>query len=506
MSQKSNAKPSPENFKNLKIDSSLQTNINNIKSIMSESSDLMVNEIVISGISCAIFACEAMVSTQMSTMLLFHPLMDIKLENNKTAGGLYDYIDKRCLLSYNKIKVDTYGQMIWLMMSGFTCLLIDGCSDCMCFGIQGYDKRSISEPTSEINVRGSQEGFIEVIRSNFALIRRRLKTPTLKMELMQVGELSPTEIALVYMTDKAPKKLIENIKKDIKSIKLDIILCGGYIEPFLQGNTLSVFSDVSVTQRPDVLCAKVNEGRVGILIDGTPFALVIPTLFFENFQTLDDYSSRPFYATYIRWIKYISFFLATALPGVYLAVATFHPEMLTPELLIDLSSALQITPFSLFSETLIIVILFEIIREAGIRLPKVVGAAVSIVGGLVIGDAAVSSGLISTPLLIIVGITATSSFTIPELSQQVAIIRILLIIAGGLFGLYGIAIVFSLILLNICSMENFGVPYTAPVSPFSAKFMRDILIRIGFKSMQKETVNIEKLKGVTSYPHKDDKH
>ena len=244
---------------------------------------------------------------------------------------------------------------------------------------------------------------------------------------------------------------------------------------------MSIFSGVSVTQRPDVLCAKVNEGRVGILIDGTPFALVMPTLFSEHFQTLDDYANRPFFTTYIRWIKYISFFLATALPGGYVAVATFHPEMFTPALLIDLSSALEITPFSLFAETLIIVILFEIIREAGIRLPKVVGAAVSIVGGLVIGDAAVSSGLISTPLLIIVGITATSAFTIPELSQQLAIIRIALIIAGGLLGLYGIAIVFAIILLNICSMENFGVPYTAPVSPFSKKSMKDILIRLGFK-------------------------
>ena len=470
---------------------------------MSQSSDLMINEIVVSGIKCGLFACEAMVSTQMSTMLLFHPLMNIKLENDKTPQGLYDYIDKRCLLSYNKIKVNTYGQMIWLMMSGFTCILIDGCADCICFGIQGYDKRSVTEPTTEINVRGSQEGFIEVIRSNFSLIRRRLKTPTLKIELMKIGKLSPTEIALVYMTDKAPKKLIDNIKKNIKSVKLDIVLCGGYIEPFLQGNTLSIFSDVSVTQRPDVLCAKVNEGRVGILIDGTPFALVMPTLFSENFQTLDDYSNRPFYATYIRWIKYISFFLATVLPGSYVAIATFHPEMLTPTLLIDLSSALEITPFSLFSEMLIIVILFEIIREAGIRLPKVVGAAVSIVGGLVIGDAAVSSGLISTPLLIIVGITATSSFTIPELSQQIAIIRILFIIAGGYLGLYGIAIVFGIIILNICSMENFGVPYTAPVSPFSVKSMRDILIRIGFKSMQKDTVTIEKLNGVTEYSHTD---
>lgn len=503
MFKNSNIKPSPNNFKEIKINSNLQTNITNIKSIMSESSDLMVNEIVISGVNCALFACEAMVSTQMSTMLLFHPLMNIKLEDDNTPQGLYNHIDKYCLLSYNKIKVNNYGQMIWLMMSGFTCLLIDGCSECICFGIQGYDKRSVSEPTTEINVRGSQEGFIEVIRSNFSLIRRRLKTPTLKIELMKVGKLSPTEIALVYMTDKAPQKLIDNIKKNIKKIKLDIILCGGYIQPFLEGKTLSIFSGISMTQRPDVLCGKVNEGRVGILIDGTPFALIMPTLFSENFQTLDDYSNRPFYATYIRWIKYFSFFLATALPGGYVAIATFHPEMFTPTLLIDLSSALEITPFSLFSETLIIVILFEIIREAGIRLPKVVGAAVSIVGGLVIGDAAVSSGLISTPLLIIVGITATSSFTIPELSQQVAIIRIALIIAGGFLGLYGIAIVFSIIILNICSMETFGVPYTAPVSPFSKKSMRDVLIRIGFKSMQKDTVNIGKLNGVTNYSNKE---
>lgn len=498
MSQYKAIVPDSQNFMNVPLCTSLKENLDNIRNIMHSSSDLMINEVTVSGIRCALVACEGMLSTSTSTQLIFHPVMEIELTDGTTAEDLYNHIDNYCLLTYDKVKTKTYGDLIRLIMSGFVTIIIDGTDKCVSLGVQGYDKRGIDEPTTEANIYGAQEGFIEVIRANFALIRRRLKTPTLKFDLFQTGQKSRTDIALVYMTDKVSDKLVKKIKKQITDIKLDIILSSGYIEPFIQGKKLSFFSNVSTTQRPDVFCAKVNEGRVGVLIDGTPFALVVPSMFIENFQTLDDYADRPFYATYIRLVRFIAFFLAIALPGLYVAVATFHPEMFSHALLVNLSSALELTPFSLLSETVIFVILFEIIKEAGIRLPKVVGAAVSIVGGLVIGDAAVSSGLISTPLLIIVGLTATSAFVVPNLSAQISVIRIILIIAGGTLGLYGIAVVFAYLIFNITSIEDYGVPYSAPVSPLSKRAMRDVFVRLSFKRHQR-SADIEKLDGVTSY-------
>lgn len=493
------------NYSDAQIPPDLTQSLIDIRSIMSNSSDLMINTITISGHNSALICCEGMVSTGTSTELIFHPLMNLKLPENSKPDEVFEYIQKYGLLTFDRSTIITYGQLTHFIMSGFVAVLVSGVPGAIVLGVQGYDKRGISEPTTEVNVLGAQDGFIETIRSNMSLIRRRMKTPLLKFELFQMGEKSNTDVCLVYMTDKAPKKLIDEVKNSLNKASLEIILSSGYIAPFLEGRPLSIFSGVSTTQRPDVLCAKVSEGRVGLLIDGTPFALVVPSLFIENFQTVDDYSNRPFYGTYIRWLKYFAFFLAVALPGVYVAIVNFHPEMFTHSLLLNLISSKLMTPYSLTVEALIITLLYEIMREAGIRLPKVVGPAIGIVGGLVIGDAAVSSGLISAPLLIVLGLTASASFVISGLNQQTSILRIVYILAGGLAGLYGIAIVTALLIFNICDMETYGVQYMAPLSPFTPRAMRDVLIRIGFKKLRHESVKVSDLNGVTRYDNTNNK-
>lgn len=487
------------NYSDAQIPADLTQSLIDLRSIMSNSSDLMINTVTISGHDSAIICCEGMVSTSSSTELIFHPLMNLKLPQYSKPEDVFEYIQKYGILTFDRATIITFGQLVRFIMSGFVAVLVNGVSGAIVLGVQGYDKRGVSEPTTEVNVLGAQDGFVETIRVNMSLIRRRMKTPLLKFDLFQMGEKSKTDVCLVYMTDKAPEKLVNQIKNSLNKASLEIILSSGYVKPFLEGQTLSVFSGVSTTQRPDVLCAKVNEGRVALLIEGTPFALVVPSLFIENFQTVDDYSNRPFYGTYIRWLKYFAFFLATALPGVYVAIVNFHPEMFTHTLLLNLISSKLMTPYSLTVEALIITILYEIMREAGIRLPKVVGAAIGIVGGLVIGEAAVSSGLISAPLLIILGLTASSSFVISGLNQQTSILRIVYILAGGLSGLYGIAIVTAFLIFNVCDMETFGVQYMAPLSPFTPRAMKDVLIRIGFKKLQSDKVKVTTLNGVTRY-------
>lgn len=479
--------PNCKNYEQIKIQSSLTRALTDLCSISGNTMELNIMELVISSHRCAVVTIEAMVSTSSMADLVFRPLMELKLSNEASPQDLYDFLSRHSLLSTERKAVYTYGDAFNYLFSGFALILVDGIHNGgLVFGIQGYDKRSIDEPTSDVNVMGGKDGFIEVIRPNISLVRRRLKTPCLRFELHKIGSKSHTDVCIAYMADRTASEIIDTVRKKLLSIELETILSSGYVEPFLIDGKASIFSEVLTTDRPDLFAAKLNEGKVGILIDGTPFALIVPTLFAENFNTIDDYAARPFYSTYIRSIKYLAFILAIALPGLYVALATFHAETFTHKLLLNLSVAEEETPYPLVFDVIIITLMYEIMREAGIRLPKAVGGAVSIVGGLIIGDAAVSSGLISAPILIIIGLTATASFVIPKLNQQTSILRFAYIIAGGLSGLYGIALLTSVVVANICAVSDMGIPYSAPVSPFFKTGFKDIVFRASFKKLQKD--------------------
>ena len=322
-------------------------------------------------------------------------------------------------------------------------------------------------------------------------MRRRLKSPFLVTRLFVKGDKSQTDMCLLYMQDRVPKRLLEQIKASLGKMELESVLSTGYVRPFLESRSFELFSSTGTTERPDVLCSKLIEGRVGLLIDGVPFAIVIPRLFCESFQTLDDYAFKPYYATFIRWIKYAAFLISVLLPSLYIAIAMYHPELLNSTLLMILVESEEKAPLSLITETAGVLLMYEIIREAGIRLPKSVGGAVSIVSGLIIGDAAVQSGLISTPLLTVSAIAVISGFAVPEINSAVTILRFSFLIAGGVFGLFGISLLACAVLVNICATEDYGFPYTAPVSPFRAKGMRDTAIRTGFRKMQSGGFTVE---------------
>ncbi|MGN1304396.1 MAG: spore germination protein [Oscillospiraceae bacterium] len=489
-------RPDSNFFKNVPLSADIDENIRNIERIMKNCSDLLLNPFLISGIKCNLVCLEGMVSTSTITNLILNPLTELKLPDDASSSEVYEHIDKRMLLTTDRGIVTEYGDLVRRLMSGFAILLVDGNDKAFGLGVQGYAVKGIDEPSSEGNIFGSHEGFTETVRTNMSLVRRRVKSPLLKFELFPITSLSNVDVIVSYMTDRVPKKLVEDVKKQLKGMKLETILSGGYVEPFLNNTRLSLFSGVSVTERPDVFCAKILEGRIGVMIEGTPFALILPALFIENFQTLDDYTFRPYYTTFIRWVRYIAFIASVFLPAVYVAVVTFHPELFNHTMLMILAEAEELAPLPLMIEALIVLIFYEIIREAGIRLPKSVGGAVSIVGGLIIGDAAVSAGVISNPLLLVCAIAVTSSFVIPSLNQPVTILRFAAVIAGGIGGLFGIALIAALMIVNVCSLENAGTPVMSPVSPLTPKAMRDVMLRIGFKKMQEKKVTLEELKGV----------
>ena len=477
------------------ISPSLNETLVSIRTRFQNSSDLLVRELPLGGVKTALVMAEGLISQQTLSEVLLEPLLSHRFSRSAGTEEVRDFVENKSILAADMLPVYSYNELFRFIMSGFVVILIDGAPRGTACGIQGYPYRSISEPTAEVNERGSKEGFTEPIRTNMSLVRRRVKSPLLKFELFPVGKISRTDICLIYMTDRVSAKLLREVRRKINSIDLDVILTAGYLQPFLTGRPWSLFSDVGTTERPDVLAAKVQEGRIAILVDGTPFALIVPYLFTENFQTLDDYAHSAFYASFIRIIRYFSFIISILLPGAYVAISTFHPELLPQALLFNIAAAEDTTPFPLGIEALIIHLLYEIMREAGLRLPRPVGHAVSIVGALVIGDAAVTAGLIGAPMIMIVATTAIASFVVPSLYEPVSVLRFAYILVGMMLGLYGITLLSLLLLINICTLQNFGQPYTAPVAPFSSGAMRDTFIRLSFRTLQKHTATLQELNG-----------
>ncbi|MCR4861745.1 MAG: spore germination protein [Ruminococcus sp.] len=468
---------------------SLSANLSRIREISGGSSDILINEFVTGGISCALVCCEGMVSASVITELIFEPITSIS--EKKDAQELFHYINEELLLSTDRPSVSDLEGAFRLLHSGFAVLFAEGADEALGFGVQGYSSRGVDEPDGEGNIMGAHEGFTETIRTSMSQIRRRLKSPELVMELMQKGSKSQTDLCLCYMKDRVPKRLMAEIRRSLDGIKLETILTTGYVRPFVESRRFEIFSSTGVTERPDVLCSKLIEGRVAILVDGVPFAIVIPKLFCESFQTLDDYSFKPYYATFLRWLKYGAFIMSVLLPAVYAAIVMYHPELLNTTLFMLLVESEKNAPLSIMTESLFVLLMYEVIREAGVRLPKPVGGAVSIISGLIIGDSAVKSGLVSTPLLTMTALAVLGGLVVPELNPAVTVLRFAFLIAGGLMGLFGISLLACAVLVNICATEDYGFPYTAPLSPFRRSGMSDTAYRTDMQKMQQRDFTVE---------------
>lgn len=468
---------------------SLDRSIDEIRRISGNSSDVLINRFVTGGIHCALLCCEGMVSTSVITELIFEPITDIPQQ--KDSHGLFHYINEELLLSTDRPQVEDYSTLFRLMNSGFAVLIAEGMTTGLAFGVQGYNTRGVQEPSGEGNIMGAHEGFTETIRTNMSQIRRRMKTPELVMELFIKGEKSSTDLCLCYMKDRVPKALTEKIRRSLEGIELEAILTTGYIRPFVENGSFELFSSTGTTERPDVLCSKLIEGRAAILVDGIPYAIIIPRLFCESFQTLDDYAYKPYYATFIRWLKYAAFLTAVLLPAFYAAIVMYHPELLNSTLFMLLVEAEKKAPLSIVTESLFALLMYEMIREAGVRLPKPTGGAVSIISGLIIGDAAVNSGLVSTPLLTMTALAVLGGLVVPELEPQITVLRLAFLIAGGALGLFGISLLACAVLVNICATEDYGFPYTAPISPFKGRGMGDTAFRSGIKKLQSRGFTVE---------------
>lgn len=365
------------------------------------------------------------------------------------------------------------------LLSGDTIVLCEGFDGCIAVDTNGGEKRPVSEPTTETVVRGPREGFTENLRTNIALVRRKIKNADLWVETKQIGRVTKTDVSLMYINGIAQDSVIAEAKARLERIDIDAVLESGYIEELIQDGKYSLFPTMTNSERPDVVAAGLLEGRIAIFVDGTPFVLLAPVFFIQFFQAAEDYYNR-YNFSIIRLLRLLSFFIAMLAPGLYIALTTFHQEAIPTPLLISLAAQREGIPFPAFVEAMMMEITFEILREAGVRMPRAIGQAVSIVGALVLGDAAVQAGLVSPAMVIVVSLTAISNFVIPayDLATTVRLLRFMFMILAATFGLFGISAGIVALVLHLCSLRSFGVPILSPFAPLSLSGQTDGLLRL----------------------------
>ncbi|MGE4353449.1 MAG: spore germination protein [Oscillospiraceae bacterium] len=473
----------------------LNKNLDALKEIIGNSSDIVIRRFSFgnkSQIQAAMIFVDGLIDKALVNENVLKPLMyDIHLVSEIEPSKI-DHIHyiKSALLHVGEIEESgSINEAVDAFLSGDTVLLIDGSNEALIMGSRGWKSRGIEEPKTESVVRGSREGFTETLRFNTSMLRRRIKSPDLKLEAMKIGVRTKTDICIAYIDGIVNPKLIEEIKKRLSRINTDAILESGYIEQYIEDAPFSIFSTVANSEKPDRVAAKLLEGRAAILVDGSPFVLTVPMLFVESFQSAEDYYSRPFFSSMVRSLRFLAFFFSILAPASYVALANYHQELIPTPLLLTMSSAHEGVPFPAVLEAGLMLIAFEILREAGVRLPRPIGQAVSIVGALVIGESAVSAGLIGAPMVIVVAITAVSSFVVPAQSDSEAIMRFLLLILAGFMGGYGIAIGLLAIFIHLTSLRSFGTPYLSPLAPYNTDDMKDTFIRAPIWAMIRRPKN-----------------
>lgn len=381
--------------------------------------------------------------------------------------------------------VADFADLTMRLTAGMAVLLLDGCGQGIAFSVQGLKFRSVEEPSGEGSLRGSREGFADLLRVNLSLLRRLIRTDALVQEVAQADCPMQTEYALCYCRDKADPAAVARVRQALQKAKPALLLDSSYFLPWLFPTKLRLFAPVSYTERPAVAAAKLCEGKIVILVNGSPSALVLPSLFCENFDCLDDYATTAVFSSLVRLLKYGAFYLSIFLPGLFVCLAVYLPELIPPQLLFKIEAAEKATPLPLFAEMLLIIVILEIIREAGLRMPQTLGHAVSLVAALIVGDAAIAAGLMSTPVLLVAGVTSVSIFVTPALYEPATLLRLAVTLAAGLAGPVGLVGAALAVLFGLTDVSALGVAYLS-----GAVFSEDGVIRRNYRALSRRPFTI----------------
>lgn len=491
---------------------SLAESIDHMQLELGNSPDLKIRQIQIGGsrhLQAAAIHLSGLADTTAVNEFVVGSLLDNTegLVTEAAEGGrdLPDLILSRALEIGEADIKEEWNDIMLAVLSGDTAILLEGSTVAIICESRGGEWRSVSEPTSQLVVRGPKDGFVESVATNISLIRRRIRSPKLRLEYMKIGSETQTHVALMYVKGFADESLVEEVRTRLKKISIDEMLESGFLEELIQDKTFTPFPTIYNTERPDVAAANLLEGRVVIIVDGTPFVLILPAVFTQFFQSAEDYSQRFDIAILMRLVRYMSFIVLLLGPSVFIALTTYHYEMIPTTLLINLLTQRENVPFPAFVEALLMEFAFEILREAGVRMPRVIGQTVSVVGALILGSAVVEAGIITPIMVIVVALTGIASFAIPAYNMSIAgrIIRFGFLLLASMFGFYGITLGLIVLVAHMNSLRSFGIPYLSPFVPMSMKGQKDTILRLplwlmgGKKSSQQMRAEIPEYMRVT---------
>lgn len=464
--------------------------------LFEKSTDVLVRPVKIyqNNITVHLFCVDGLINQDLFDEMVFKPLkIDPCLSNYRTEREMMDYLleggsSYHIFMSEEK----DYQRLLKSVLSGMVALIFDSEEKAVIYDIRKFEKRSIQEPSEENVMKGSKESFIEVMRTNTALIRRRIRSEYLVVETLTVGRVSKTDISLMYISNIADSATVNKIRERINRIDIDNLSTPAFIEEFLVENKQSIFPQIMYTQRPDRVSANLSDGRVALVVDGIPFAYLLPCQLPMLMQSPDDYANHFFVGSSLRIIRYLSMIVTLFLPAFYIAATTYQSQMLPVQLALSTQAAKQNVPFSSASEVLGLLIAFEILIEAGLRLPKAVGTAMSILGGLVVGQSAVAANLISPAVVVIVALAGISGFIMPnqDLSSGIRLIRFILSVLAAVAGFFGLAIGLIIIITHLCSLNNYNTAYISPFVDVEERNVKDTLFRFPIKYFKKRPEDI----------------
>lgn len=480
-----------EDLKNEKIGKSIDEIIDLLNNLLGKNVDFFYRHFQLYGkFRAAIVYFSSLVDKKAINNEVMKPLMYIPIHTDIstiTLANLEDFIFNESMYHSEAKGECNIDEVIQALLRGETLVFIDGLDTAIKFGVKNIEKRSISQPETEQVILGPREGFIESLQTNLALLRNRLKTADFRIETLEIGRLSKSTVAVCYLEGIATNDLVNEVKDRLGKIDIDAILDVGYIEQFIEDNHMSPFPQIQSTERPDKTVGSMLEGRVAILVDGSPFSLIVPVVFNQFYQTFEDYSSRFLMGSFVRLARMVALVFSLIFPSLYVSFISFNPELLPTEFAVAVAGGRAGVPFPAVIEVLVIEVAMEVLREATVRLPKQVGGALSIVGVLVIGQAAVEAGIASPITVVVIALTTIGSFATPAYSAAFALrmLRFPIVIMAGFFGLYGVVIGVIFIFNHMLSLKSFGVPYMSPVTPGNFQGFKDVIIRAPFWWMPK---------------------
>jgi spore germination protein KA len=432
---------------------------------------------------CALVYMDGMVDSEQLNDAVIKPIITVDRQNEKESVA--DFIAEQILFARDVKKVNNVAKILEGVLYGEALLLIDKSKIALSIDVKGWKTRGISEPMDERILSGPREGFEEAALLNIALLRRKLITPDLCVEMQRVGRRTNTLVFVCYLGSLADEKTVKEIKKRISKLDIDGILDVNYVTEQIRDNKNSLFKTSGTTERPDVVASKLLEGRIAIIVDGTPVVATVPYLFSENFQSDEDYYQNYLYGSIGRILRYLCFFITICVPAGFVAISTFHKELLPTSFAISVMQLRAGVPFSPFLETLAMILVFEILKEAGVRTSQNLGHAISIVGGLVVGQAAVEARIIGAPTLIVVALGGIAGLMLPRLKSAVFYLRLLFVIIASVIGLFGLILGIGILLVYIFSLKSFGTDYTVSLTKANLQSLKDTVWRAPWGYMKK---------------------